>query len=176
MKMDIKEILKKISEQIKNTKVLAVIFIVGIGLILFPSGGKREEKVSSEKTLTGAEYKAELESELKSILSQIKGAGKVSVMITLSDEGNTYFAVDESVNYTDDEGKKNQSTETGHVLRSEDSNTEEPLITRRTYPEISGVLVCADGAFDPQVKNNIIKAVEALLGVRSHRVEVLERK
>ena len=58
---------------------------------------------------------------------------------------------------------------------SKSSNEETPLIIRQTEPEISGVLICADGAANPQVKSNIISAVSALLGIKTHRIEVLER-
>ena len=102
--------------------------------------------------------------------------GTVDVMVTLEDSGDTYYAKDESENLTKTESETNKSKDLTHVLKGEGSSSEAPLVTKKTYPLISGVLICAEGAKDINVKNNIIKAAEALLGVKSHRIEVLERK
>ena len=117
-----------------------------------------------------------MEESLESIISKIKGVGKVDVMITFSDEGSTYFAKNENLSYKEGESEKTKTNDTTYVLKSESQSKEEPLITKKTSPQIAGVLICAQGAGISQVKNNITSAVEALLGVKSHRVEVLERK
>lgn len=169
--------LKKLFGQIKNTKLLAVIFIVGIALLMLPGGEKSSE--SSDKndpTADFLEYKEELERDLSNILKKIKGAGNVSVMITLEDSGHTYFAKDVSETIKEREDGKEKNTDTSHILKNEKSNGESPLITKKTYPSVSGVLICATGAKNPQIKSNIIKATEALLGIKTHRIEVLERK
>lgn len=167
MKKDFKELFVKFFGQIMNTKTLAVIFIVGIGLLLLPSGNNKEPK---EIKAIADTTKKDIESELASILSKVKGAGKVDVMITLADKGATFYAQDERTDNTDN----SKATEKNHVF-SKSSNTEEPLIIKKTEPQISGVLICAEGAGNPQVKSNIISATTALLGIKSHRIEVLER-
>ncbi len=176
MKTDYKEALKSFFGHIKNTKVLAVIFIIGIGLMLIPAGNEEKTQQPAEETADFKGYKQTIEEDLQKILSQIKGAGKVSVMVTLSDGGDTYFAVDENASYTKGDADEARSSEITHVFKNDKSDGELPLITRQTYPQVSGVLICAEGASSLQVKNNIITAVEALLGVKSHRIEVLERK
>ncbi len=169
--------LKKLFGQIKNTKVLCVIFILGIALLMLPGGSKKNSENSNVKTTDDfTSYQKELEEDLCKIISKIKGVGKVDVMIILEDTGNTYFAKDESQNTVNNDGETSKNRNSTHVLKKESSNSEEALITKKTYPEISGVLICAKGADDPQIKNNIIKASRALLGVKSNRIEVLERK
>ena len=168
---------KKIFGHIKNTKVLSIIFILGIAMLIFPIGNSEEkDKIKSENEIDFLEYKGELEESLENIISKIKDAGKVDVMITFSDEGSTYFAKDATISYKEGENETTKTTDTSHILKSEGSSKESPLIIKKTSPEISGVLICAQGAQNPQVKNNITTAVEALLGVKSHRIEVLERK
>ncbi len=167
MREKIKEQLQTFFGQIMNTKILIVIFIVGVGLMLIPAAGQKD--VSQEMTLK-EDYRCRIEQDLSEIISQIKGAGKVEVMVTLSDKGDTVYASDEHTQR--DETSK--SIEKNHVF-SKSSNEETPLIIRQTEPEISGVLICADGAANPQVKSNIISAVSALLGIKTHRIEVLER-
>jgi len=176
MKTDYKELLKKIFGHIKNTKVLALIFIVGIGLMLLPVGKSEKNQTTQEEPQIHKTYKESLEADLEKILSQIKGAGKVSVMVTLTDDGDTYFAADEKTANTKAENEETKSREVSHVFKNKTSEGELPLITKQTYPQISGVLICASGADNPQVKNNIVTAARALLGIKSHRIEVLERK
>jgi len=171
------ETINKISKQIKNNKWIVFIFIIGLGLMLLPtekSGEKKETELVMQEDYD--EYKDKTEKDLKSIISQIKGAGRVDVMITVNDSGSTYFALDESESHTNRSEEQSSERQTQHVFKSKGSNTEEPLITTKKVPQISGVLICAQGAHDARVKNNIISAVEALLGVKSHRIEVLERK
>ena len=166
---------KKLFGQIKNTKVLIIIFIVGIALLMLPTG-KSEEKQAAKSSDEFLKYQDELEQDLESIISKIKGVGSVDVMVTLEDSGDTYYAKDESENVTKTDTETNKSMDLTHVLKGEGSSTEAPLITKRTYPLVSGVLICAEGVQNPQIKNSIIKAAQALLGVKTHRIEVLERK
>ncbi len=168
---------KKLFGQIKNTKVLFIIFIVGIVLLMIPGGSdNKEEKTLKENTDDFIMYQDNLQKDLEKIISNIKGVGNVDVMVTFYDSGNTYFAKDESESTTKSESETAKSKDITHVLKSDEQSTEAPLITKKTYPAISGVLICAKGAQNPQIKNNIIKAAQALLGVKSHRIEVLERK
>ena len=176
MKIDLKETIQKFFGQIKNTKILVIIFIIGVVLIMFPSGNKEKSEKDVEVSQDYSTYKNDLEEDLKHILAKIKGAGRVDVMITLEDDGNTTFATDENVNFSENSDQTSKSAEKVHVFSSQSSKAEVPIITKKTYPKISGVLICASGAKNPQVKNNIIKAAEALLGVKTHRIEVLERK
>lgn len=167
MKINYKELFLKYFGQIMNTKTLLVIFIIGIVLLFLPSGKPKEEKEIYDTKIIS---KAETEKELESILSKIKGAGKVEVMITLEDAGTTHYAQDEHIQGSDE----SKTTEKNHVLQKK-SNAEEPLVVKKTEPKVSGILICATGAGNPQVKSNIISAASALLGIKSHRIEVLER-
>lgn len=128
-----------------------------------------EKNVSFEKQ-SESTYKAEIEQELSKIIEKIKGAGKVSVMVTLSDNGNTYYATDEKTDSKSD----SKVREMTHVF-SDEGNKKQALIVRKTEPQISGVLICASGAGNIEIRKNIISAVSALTGVKSHRIEVLER-
>ena len=176
MKADIKETVQKLFGQIKNTKVLLIIFIIGVALIMLPSEKSDNKEKSQTNTPDYSTYKEELEEDLKRIVAKIKDAGSVDVMITLEDDGNTQFATDNSMSYSEKGEEKTTNQESVHVFSEKKSDGDSPLIEKKTYPKISGVLICADGAKNPQVKSNIISAVEALLGVKSHRVAVMERK
>lgn len=163
----------KLSEKLgqnRHTKMLALIFIVGIVLLLLPTEPKEKKPVVETDTLLT--YREETETRLSQMLSRVKGVGKAEVMITFADSGQTFFAEDT------EEQKSGEQTDFSAfpVLKNDGSGTESPLITKKITPEISGVLVVAQGAGQPEVKTEIISAVRALLGVKAHRIEVLEKK
>ena len=168
-----KNYFNKLSEKLgqnRHTKMLALIFIVGIILLLFPTERSDQKTVVEEDPLLT--YRAETEARLSQILSRVKGVGKAEVMITFADSGQTFFAED-----TEEQRKGEQTDFSAFpVLKNDGSGTESPLVTKKVTPEISGVLVVAQGAGQPQVKTEIIHAVRALLGVKAHRIEVLEKK
>ncbi len=168
--------LKKFFGQIMNTKILVIIFIVGIGLMMLPGGGAKEKKEVVEQQINGTAYKEEIEKQLKSILSSVKGAGNVEVMVTLEDDGQTFFAADEKSDSQIKDGAKQNTGEKTFVLKNDAGGGESPVVIRKNRPAVSGVLVLASGAKNAEVKNEILNAVRAVLGVKAHRIEVLERK
>ncbi len=174
--------LKKITEkigQIMHTKTLVIIFIVGIVLLILPTETGQRESEKGKDDITSHTYKSELEAELEHILSDVKGVGKVRVMITFSDSGKTFYVADEQTEgktETSEKTEKQKSDDTRYVLKNDAGGGQSPLISRESTPEVSGVLVIAPGAKDAKIKNDIIGAVRAVLGVKAHRVEVLEKK
>ena len=69
---------------------VVLVAAVGVALVLFSLGGTKEEEVEkSSQSL--AEYKAELERELESACSSIRGVGRCEVIVTFSRGAeNTY--------------------------------------------------------------------------------------
>ena len=59
---------------------------------------------------------------------------------------------------------------------TKDGSKEEPFIRKQTKAEIRGVIVCADGAYDEIVKNQIISSCVAVLDIPVTRVSVAKRK
>ena len=169
----LKELLQKVfpkNKLNKHTGVLAIICIVGMGLLLLPTG--KETKEENEVLKDVHLYREQTEQKLSRMLSRVKGVGHAEVMITLQDEGQTFYAENEEE--LKDGTKENFAA--SYVLKNEGSGKEGPLIEKQTAPEIAGVFVVASGAKDPAVKMEIISAVRAVLGVKIHRIEVLEMK
>ena len=46
---------------------------------------------------------------------------------------------------------------------------------QEAYPEVTGVVISADGGGSQLVKNEISQAMEALFGIPSHKIKVLKR-
>lgn len=170
------EDLKKFFGQIMNTKLLVIIFIVGIGLMMLPGGGTKEKKEVVTQDNAGITYRENVEKQLKTILSSVKGVGSVEVMVTLEDNGQTFYAADERTDSQEKDADIQETGEKTYVLKNDEAGGESPVVIRKNTPAVSGVLVIASGAGDAQIKSEIVNAVRAVLGVKAHRIEVLERK
>lgn len=136
----------------RNNRIMLVILIIGIAIIAISSGIPND---SSESEPAAAEYSGE-EERLGEILSEIDGAGRVSVMISY------VSTMEKDIAY--DSEKERAVTSGGDVV-----------VKREIYPEVKGVIVIADGAGDPSVRQAIKEAVTAVTGAGANRVCVYER-
>lgn len=135
---------------------------------------------AAKGTLT---YEQQLEERLKELLSHVEGVGKVEVMIVLKSSEEKVWRVDRNTSYsstqeTDANGGtrdiRSQETTEGTILSGQ-SGGEGPLLEKEMRPEISGVVVTADGGGSPTIQAEISAAVEALFDVPSHKIKVLKR-
>ena len=131
---------------------------------------------------TTAEYIADMESKLGGILSEIKGAGQVKVMLTVQSgtEIITANINDEHTNTTDSETQNGSSTTTSSTNSSSpviitSQGVSAPLIIKENMPVVKGVVVVAEGAGSVKVKLEIIKAVQSLLEINADRIEVFQK-
>ncbi|MDF2520626.1 MAG: hypothetical protein K0R84_1254 [Clostridia bacterium] len=195
----LKEMLKKFNIQKLNLNSklatnLIVILAIGIGIILisdFYSDLNRSDSVQEkEPSATGqamdneeSDYVRNLENQLSVVLSQIGGAGKVSVMITLKTGTEIIPAKDETIsdkttNEKDPEGGtriiNEQNTTDKVVFKNEQGGASEPLVLKEINPEIKGVIIVAEGAKDPKVKLKLTEAVQTVLDVPAYRVSIFE--
>ena len=113
----------------------------------------------------------------------MEGVGQVEVMIVLKSSEEKIWRVDRNTSYsstqeTDANGGtrdiRSQETTEGTILSGQ-SGAEGPLLEKEMRPEISGVVVTADGGGSPTVQAEISAAVEALFDVPSHKIKVLKR-
>lgn len=196
----ITELKKKITADgskkvIQNTVIIAIIGIILLiaGSVFFQGTAKKSEKVTPQpkngtealETLSQkeGETKDKLEKSLESILSQIKGAGKVSVMVTFY-SGNESVPAYNTKNSTSDTQEKDkeggtrsvkQSDKENNIIFEESDGVKKPYITKEMLPKVKGVVIVADGAGDAEVKSSLANATEALFEVASHKIQVFER-
>ena len=79
--MDIKGKMKKVTERLQKYKYVILLGIIGIALMMIPSGNiQKNDTVSHSQTTV--QITTEFQQKLAEILSDIKGAGKVKVMLT----------------------------------------------------------------------------------------------
>lgn len=183
---------KKLIENCLIVVIVGIILVIAGSTFFGDSGRKGKdngylaepESVETAKN-TSHENDDSLVKELENILSQIEGAGRVDVMITYSTGKEMVPAYDRRVRQSETQEKDSgggtriiQDSDTEDIVVYEDipGGGKKPVFTMEKLPEVRGVVVVADGASLPTVKENLVKAVQALLDVPPHRVQVFERK
>lgn len=177
---------------IENTVIVAIIGIIAIiAGSTFLSGGKKPPQPEAGSPGTAEVATAysgntgDTETKLKNILSQVEGAGKVDVMVTYISGKENIPAYDtkESDNTTDEKDsgggtrKIAQSSNDSAIVFKNGANGEKsPVIIKELEPAVKGVLVVAEGASDPQVREKLARSVQVLLDIPLHKIQVIERK
>lgn len=149
--------------ELKNFKFAGIVLAVIVAAsLLMVSGTEPAEK----KKVESKEY-TEIEERLEKILSQVKGAGEVNVMVVFKDNGKDSLAMNTEYSKNSDGSVKTNSTA---VL----GQNKEVVVVQKYIPEVQGVIVTAQGADSPKVRDELKKAVVAVLPVAVHRIEILQ--
>ena len=133
-----------------------------------------------------AKAEKDLEKRLEEILSSVAGSGEVQVTITMAAGPEHQYAKNTSqqnrtIEEKDQTGGNRMTTETNEdgdlvLVREVSGGKEEPVLIRATRPEIAGVLVLAEGARDPGLREELVQAVLTVLAVPAHKVTVLPKE
>lgn len=142
------------------------------------------QKVQRDDSLTAAEK--ELEARLEKVLGSVAGAGSVQVTVTLASGQENVFAqnvnkqnrITEEKDQAGGNRKTTEVNEQGSLVFGETLNggKDDPVLIKAKRPEIAGVLVLAEGAKDPELREKLAQAVEILLDVPPHKVTVLAKE
>lgn len=141
-----------------------------------------KENIKTEETAADTEYVRGLEQKLENILSQMEGVGKVEVMITVSDMGESVIEKDSEntstvTSETDSAGGNRTVTENSlkeQTIYVETGEETYPYVQKEKLPTIEGVVVVAEGGGNSVVVSDISEAVKALLPVEAHRIKVVK--
>ncbi len=180
---------------------LSIIFITGIALLLFGGIFKPKDEanlVDQSKLGQGVQsgqsnqnalnedwesYEDRLEKKMEALLSEVEGAGKVKVMITLTNGREIIVAKDTDVNETttnDTESalqrssySKNASEKT---VMTNENGVDSPIVLKEITPIVEGVIIVAQGGDNMLVKDGLTRAAQAVLGIDIHKVQVLKMK
>ena len=148
---------------------------VGLGLcaiLMILSGDSGKEEIPetagsepSEEALDEADFIRRTEKELESILCAIDGVGDTKVMVTAKGSREYVYAENES----------ERKEEKDHVILKNGSK-EEALVKTVNAPKITGVVVVCEGGGSDRVKEEVVRAVTAALGIPSGSVHVSKMK
>jgi stage III sporulation protein AG len=127
------------------------------------------------------EYGSAMEVRLQNILSQVSGAGRVEVMVTYRESAEDVLAdmdnvTEKRVTEQDSSGGQRDTyeyeKEADYVMSEDNKGT--PYVTKSISPKPQGVVVLAQGGDDPEVVEKLTRAVESLLDVSVHKIQVLK--
>ena len=195
--MDLQTWGKKLRKKLLGlgVKEWGMLLVAGICclVIVLPFQGE-EKKVEPEESRTqnqqatqektSSDYVERLEQRLSELLSCVEHVGNVKVMITVS--GSTEKQV-----LQDGRKEMEQSTEQDSAGGSRTSVSERsegttvfygtgeeslPYILSENYPEITGVVVLAEGSGKGTVDYDILNAVQVLFDVPAHKIKIMKMK
>ncbi|MFA5675190.1 MAG: hypothetical protein WDA65_01595 [Christensenellales bacterium] len=176
---------KRLDVKKKIQYLIIILIVIVILAIYFASAGEAQPKAEpldkpQAVTISGDN---DVEHKLKCILSRIEGAGEVEVMITY--ETGTEIVPAISV---DTQTTTKTDTRDGGASTTDTQNTQSEIVTiggsggssalviKEKSPIVKGVIVVAQGADDIAVKLNLLKAVQTILNVGPHQVDVYKMK
>lgn len=169
--MDIKNILAKILDLIKKYRYAILVLLIGLVLMSIPSfQDSKDAAVSDNRVQTVDE--PSLESKLSQILSQVNGAGKVEVILTVAAGEEVVYQTDNDETNTADSSAKNADTVT-----ITDANRNQNGLVRQVNPAVyQGAIIVCEGADNPTVHLAIVDAVSKITGLGTNRISVLKMK
>ncbi len=180
------EVLRNFFESEKNKQSLLILFLAGVVLIIISNFGDGEKETIDESKLPMVlsseenDYVNTLERKLENILSEVDGAGEVTVMITLDNDGEKLLAYD--YNYSSKETEENDNIGGLRNIKEVTENTNtlfsnnNPVILKENTPSVKGVVIIAEGGDNPQIADSFTKVSMSLLDVPAHKVQILKRK
>ena len=83
---------EKLISYVKKYKYVALVALVGVVLMLLPSGGKEQQDTTEPVNVSEAYSLAETEQRLERLLGRIRGVGQVEVMLTLKSGSSLQLA------------------------------------------------------------------------------------
>lgn len=162
--MDIAIIKEKGSALFKKYKYILLILAVGMFFMLIPDS-KDTQQISFESVQQESMDIQQLSNRLSEMLSFVKGAGQVQVMLTVAQGQKTVYQ-------TDTGGGSSVQT----VLVTDSQRNEAGLISQINGPIYQGAVVLCQGADDPQVRLAITEAVSKITGLGANQIAVLKMK
>ena len=169
--MDIKAVQKQILVFLRKYRYAVLALVLGVGLLFLPARSRsgNPEVEANQQSSVSTET---VEERLSAVLSQIDGAGKVEVMLTVAVGEETVFQYDEDTSATD-----TGSTVRRNVVTVTDSQRNQTGLVRQVNPPAYlGAIVVCEGADNPVIQLAITDAVSKLTGLGSNRISVLKMK
>ena len=190
MRVLFKDIKNNLKKQINNLPFITIAGVLVGVLIIFMGkywGGETktvygEDAVNKKAEVSSAEeqYKEKIEKQLEDILSEIDGIGKVDAMVYIKsgEEKIPVYNENASANTTEETdssgGKRttNQNNTGNSVVVGNNGSSSEPFIKRVDAPDITGIVIVAEGVNDEYKRATLVQTVCNLFDIPSSKVNV----
>lgn len=197
--MDFKKIVENMNKLIskKNTYNFIILFLVGVLILIVSNFFKststgttpaatptpdQPAAIGQDKSLS--QYESEKRTEIKTILSKIKGIGDVEVGLSFESgeelvpatNTNTGTSVTDEKDNEGGQRKITQDNDGTTVVMSTNGSDSQPFIQKRITPRVAGVVIVAQGAENRDIKSSIVAAVSSLFAIPNYKIQVLPMK
>ena len=152
-----------LSECFGRWKYLLLAVLIGV-LLLLPTGGSKPQTEQPQQQ-SGFDL-ADMERRLGAALSKIRGAGRVTVLLTLKESGRQVYA--QNVQISDDQSQHSA------VIVSRGSGVEQMVPVQQYSPTFQGALAVCSGGGDPSVRLELTEAIRALTGLSAEKISVCQ--
>ena len=119
---------------------------------------------------------------IRELLRSVDGVGEADVMVVLKSSEERVWHVDKSStsSVTEESGADSGSS---RIIREEDQSestvldgkSQSPVMEKEVKPELSGIIISADGGGSAVIRAEITEAMEALLGLPANKIKVMKR-
>lgn len=161
--MELPKLKERLSLVFNKYKFVLLILIIGVVLILIP-GKESENQPIMQINVEEKHIDQDL---LGALLSQIDGAGRVEVLLSIQDS--------ETIHYQENTDISSPSSRSTTVTVTDAQRNETGLINKTIAPTYRGAIIVCDGADDPVVQLALIEAVSHITGLRTNQISVLKR-
>ena len=159
--------------RIMIASALAVMLLLLLGTVSCDGKGPSDTDVTTYQTEDFSKLERDLEQRLEKLISEIDGAGKVSVMVTIDTSSRRVYDRNEktenSQQSSSDSLHESYGRQTEVVLAG---SSKEPLEIATVQPKVRGAAVVCSGAADPVVKERVANTVAKALNIGISRVYV----
>lgn len=152
---------------ISKYRYALLILVLGLGLMLIP--GNKTESAPDETTPVLTQSPQD---QLSDILSRVKGAGRVEVVLSIAQGEQVIYQTDQR---TDLDGTRSEIRVETVILSGSDRG-EEALVSQVHPAKYLGAVILSQGAADPAVRLALMDAVCKFTGLGADKISILEMK
>ncbi len=176
MTSKIKDKFRILFERIKKVKHFEIYIAVGLAIIIAviyfsflkaPSQNKdtnnKIDNVSSNFSSSG-EYIDDLENRLENVITLVKAAGNVEVVVTLEKGFEYVYATEEETRTT----ANGTTITTSNIVMVNGK----PVIKEEIYPVVQGIVIVASGANNVSVKMDILSIVQTVIEIENSKINI----
>lgn len=184
IKKTVKGGVERLCRSDRGRKIIIFLGFAGIALIFISNlfdgksskGTETAPIIQAEYSLQ--EYTTQLEQRLSEIISEIDGAGRAEVFLTLESTSESVYAADKKESSTQKSNNGSSENESSHeasyITVKLSDGTQQMIKVKEIEPKIRGVVVVCSGGGDSVVRERIMQAVKTVFDISSAKVCVLK--
>jgi stage III sporulation protein AG len=168
--MDLKEWKNKALTALGRHKYALVIVVLGLVLMLLPMGSDSNQTQTIQQSQPQQQTE-DIQRALERVLSKIRGAGEVDVLLTVATGAQTVYQEDADIS-----GDEKENARYDTVIIRDSNGSEAGLVQQVIPPKYLGAVVVCKGADNAAVKLAIVEAVSKATGLGADQISVLKMK